>query len=89
MALKCMKRTKNLPISGKQHDDTYSVSDGMDAPGSVANLTKGCGDRGGNVVALCLCIGQSVLSNTMTSVRAHGLRPKARSTSLASPTMPS
>ena len=37
------------------------VQEASSFSGSVANLTKGWGDRGGNVVALCFCIGQSFL----------------------------
>ena len=40
------------------------------------------------VLSSCFCAGQTSCSNAMASVRAHGPRPKARSTFLVAPTVP-
>ena len=57
--------------------------------GSVANLAKGrCVTRGASRSPHVSALARRSCSNAMASVRAHGPRPKARSTIRASPTMP-
>ena len=58
--------------------------------GSVANLTKGRSGPGrGTWSTYVSALARRSCSNVMASVRTHGPTPKARSTILASPTMPS
>ena len=60
-----------------------------DTTGSVANLTKGRGAPGRKTCSTYVsALARRSCSNVMASVRTHGPTPKARSTILASPTMP-
>ena len=57
--------------------------------GSVANLTKGRSDPGRRTWSTYVsALARRSCRNVMASVRTHGPTPKARSTILASPTMP-
>ena len=61
----------------------------LDPAGSVANVTKGRSKPGRRTCSThASALARRFCSHPMASVRTHGPTPKARSTILASPTMP-
>ena len=75
-----LRGSKNTPSRAHENGDVE---------GSVANLTKGRSDPGRKTWSTYVsALARRSCSNVMASVRTHGPTPKARSTILASPTMP-